>query len=401
MFKLLIADDESRIRRGLRNSLNWNEMGINIAGEAEDGERALELAREVVPDIMLVDINMPFLNGLDLIKGLNEVAPDCIVIIVTGHDEFKYIHEALKLKVFDYILKPVSVKNLKDTIFKAIEELNKLNHHRNYVQWVNRKLDENVNTLRQTFFNNCILGKFTREQIESELKLLKMDIKENIVLTVIKPIDKLSIESYWGAWDKKLLAFAIINIGSELLREFNLFFFTDSHNNICSICSHTDKLKWSNAINSLERSIYSYLKVSVLIEEKEINSLIEASKVYKEIISIFEKKLKYKPVVMLFMKYIESNYYVNELSLETAAEKLNVSSSYLSKLLKQETGLSFIEYLTNIRIKKALALMEDPSVKLYEVAELVGYSNQHYFSKAFKKVIGFPPGEYKGGRSKL
>ena len=101
--------------------------------------------------------------------------------------------------------------------------------------------------------------------------------------------------------------------------------------------------------------------------------------------------------MFLAIKYIEASYYINHLNLDRVSEKLNLSPSYLSKLLKQETGLSFIDYLTNVRIKRSIDIMSDPTMKIYQVAELVGYNNQHYFCKAFKKVMGFSPTEYRGG----
>jgi two-component system response regulator YesN len=104
VYKLLIADDEAKIRRGLRNVLDWNELNIIVVGEAEDGEIALEKTEKLKPDLILLDICMPFLNGLELIRKIKETEHNCIIIIITGHDEFEYMHEALKLKVFDYLL---------------------------------------------------------------------------------------------------------------------------------------------------------------------------------------------------------------------------------------------------------------------------------------------------------
>lgn len=97
-------------------------------------------------------------------------------------------------------------------------------------------------------------------------------------------------------------------------------------------------------------------------------------------------------MVLLAIKYIEDNYYSNELSINYISNKLEVTSSYLSKLLKKETGLSFIDYLTKIRIEKAMYIMEDPAVKIYDVAELVGYSNQHYFVELLKSSWSFANG---------
>ena len=107
-------------------------------------------------------------------------------------------------------------------------------------------------------------------------------------------------------------------------------------------------------------------------------------------LSFFKQKAK---------QYIENNYFKEELSLEDVARDIKVSASYLSRVLKQETGTSFIDYLTQVRVKMAIQLMTDPSMKIYEIAERVGYNSQHYFSTAFKKVLGVSPVEYKkGGR---
>ena len=102
---------------------------------------------------------------------------------------------------------------------------------------------------------------------------------------------------------------------------------------------------------------------------------------------------------MLAQRYIDAHYAEPDLSLEEVASAAQISPGYLSRLLKLETGFSFVDYLTRVRINKAVQIMSDPAVKVYEVAEAVGYQSQHYFSRAFKRVFGRPPVEYrKGGR---
>ena len=91
--------------------------------------------------------------------------PNCIIIIITGHDEFEYMHEALKLKVFDYLLKPVQKDALRDTVNKAIQEISKNEEEKVYLDWANRQLDENFDVLKQTFLNNWFKGNFTHEEV--------------------------------------------------------------------------------------------------------------------------------------------------------------------------------------------------------------------------------------------
>ena len=101
------------------------------------------------------------------------------------------------------------------------------------------------------------------------------------------------------------------------------------------------------------------------------------------------------PVIKKVKSYIEGNYQDPELSLQRIAADLLLSLSYLSKLFKQEVGMSFIDFLIKIRIKEAIKLMNNPQLKIYEIAEQVGYSSQHYFCAAFKKVLGVSPTEYR------
>ncbi|WPC39345.1 response regulator [Clostridium sp. JS66] len=399
MYRLLIADDEARIRKGLKNSINWTELDIEIVGEAEDGEIALKLVKELNPHIIMLDICMPFLNGLELIKKLKNVNEKSIIIIVTGYDQFEYMHEALKLKVFDYILKPVNRENLKDTILKAVQELSKIERKRNYLNWTSRQVDENLNSLRQVFFNNWFKDKLAYKDIIDELKFLKIKFSEHIGMISIKVVEKFKLELYVKNWDRELLNFAIINIACDLLEKFEPeAVFIDENNNIIIFTNICSSSRWYNLGAELEEKVYSYLGYIVVTEqEKILNGINEVKGIYNKLVDKINEKTQCKPVVLLTMKYINKNYHVNDLNLQSVADQFNVSSSYLSKLIKQEIGISFSDYITNIRIKKAICFMEDPKMKIYEVAESVGYSNQHYFCKAFKKVIGVSPTEYRGG----
>lgn len=399
MYRLLIADDEARIRKGLRNSINWTKLDIEIVGEAEDGEIALKLVKELNPHIIMLDICMPFLNGLELIKKLKNVNEKSIIIIVTGYDQFEYMHEALKLKVFDYILKPVNRENLKDTILKAVQELSKIERKRNYLNWTSKQVDENLNSLRQVFFNNWFKDKLAYKDIIDELKFLKIKFSEHIGMISIKVVEKFKLELYVKNWDRELLNFAIINIAHDLLEKFKPeAVFIDENNNIIIFTNICSSSSWYNLGAELEEKVYSYLGYIVVTEqEKVLNGIDEVKDIYNKLVDKINEKTQCKPVVLLTMKYINKNYHVNDLNLQSVADQFNVSSSYLSKLMKQEIGISFSDYITNIRIKKAICFMEDPKMKIYEVAEAVGYSNQHYFCKAFKKVIGVSPTEYRGG----
>jgi two-component system, response regulator YesN len=147
MWKVMIADDELNIRMGLRTSIE-RMGGFAVVSEAEDGEMALDLALAEKPDILLIDIRMPFMNGLELIERLNEDLSDCIIIIVSGHDEFAYAQKAIALKVFDYVLKPVDQQKLKDALERAASELASRRDRNRYITWASQQLEKNMPVLR-------------------------------------------------------------------------------------------------------------------------------------------------------------------------------------------------------------------------------------------------------------
>jgi len=112
MLKVIIADDEELICNGLKNSIDWASLGMNLCGTAHDGMEALSLIRQGSPDLVLTDIRMPFMNGLELMEKAGEEMPDTGFIIVSGHDEFSYAQKALTMGALDYILKPIDIEYL-------------------------------------------------------------------------------------------------------------------------------------------------------------------------------------------------------------------------------------------------------------------------------------------------
>ena len=123
MYTMLVADDEKWIRERITLSINWSGIGVTITGEAADGEEALSLCRKLKPDIILTDIRMPGINGLDFLKSLNEEGIKSKIIIVSGYSDFDYAQKAIKLGVADYILKPVENTELVDIVKKCIRQI--------------------------------------------------------------------------------------------------------------------------------------------------------------------------------------------------------------------------------------------------------------------------------------
>ncbi len=158
MLKVILADDEEIIREGICQCVDWEKLGYVVAGQAEDGEQALELVESIQPDVIITDIKMPFVNGLEFIERINEMNRNAFVIIVSGHDEFHYAQKALKLGVYEYILKPVDPEYLTELLIGIREEYAKRLKEKNEVLILKEKLQKSVPLVKEKYLKDIIHG---------------------------------------------------------------------------------------------------------------------------------------------------------------------------------------------------------------------------------------------------
>ncbi|HIW31846.1 MAG TPA: response regulator [Candidatus Paenibacillus intestinavium] len=401
MWKLVIADDEPRIRRGLKQVLPWEEMGIEVVGEAEDGLEALELAKSTRPDIIFVDINMPFMDGLAFVEQL-QLEYKCLVIVITGHDEFSYAQKALKLKVFDYILKPVIKSQLQELIERAIIELEDNKLQEGFRTYANNQLQNNSILIRDSFLRRWIAGLLDQDEISRNIEYLQLSISAATRQAVFKVIQGTNVGTVKKEWSKELLEFAAKNIVEDILgKKAPHIVFHDEKGHIVVFSPINNESEWLQHCMAIQTKFGEILARMVIYMDRAMGEhYYDADKIYNELVSGINIKGSLSPVVLLAKKIVEQSYSMPNLTLQEIADQVRVSPTYLSKLLKKEVGSSFIDYLTEVRINQAVLLMNDPSFKVYEIAEKVGYNSQHYFSNAFKKITGVSPITYrKGGRT--
>ncbi len=402
MLKVLIADDEPKIRKGLRNSIDGAELELQMAGEAEDGEAALAMAEEIKPDILLVDICMPFINGLEFIGKLKEILPDSIVIIITGHDEFAYAQQSIKLKVFDYLLKPVSKEHLHSVVSRAKAELIQMRQKNKYINLAEQQLKKNFPLLKERFLNEWLNESISEPEADEQLEFFNIAFRQEPGMIMVKLIERYNAGEVSKEWDRQRILFAVQNIVDELAKGLTpRAIFRDPKDNIVAILPIADILEWNELTYRIREMAEQYLKQTVIVTQKKIDGGIrQAPETYKKQLAEITKEENWTPVVRLSKNYIDSNYSRDGFALQDVADEFKISAAYLSRLLRQELGASFIDYLTQVRIKNAISLLEDPFIKMYEVAERVGYNSQHYFSTAFKREVGVSPAAYRKGGMK-
>ena len=399
MWKVLIADDEPKIRRGLRATIERIRPDMSVVAEAEDGERALALVQREKPDILMIDVRMPFLNGLELIERMKAVWSDCVIIVVSGHDEFEYAQRALQLRVFEYVLKPVPQDVLASVLSRAEEELSGMRRRSHYIAWARDQLERNMPLLREQLLRDWVRGRLSRIEIEEQASFLGITTEGSRMMALIHIMARSVSAALPGEKDRRLEVYAVRRISEEAFRPFPpVMLFQDEQDDVVALTGCAEPAAWAAAVQAIETGAARSLTHAVLIAHSPVVEGPEGiPETYESLSAEAARRSGHRSFVLHAQTFIDSRYGQPDLTLEEVASAVQVSPGYLSRLLKRETGFSFVDYLTRVRITKAMQLMSDPAIKVYEVAEAVGYQSQHYFSRAFKRVFGRSPVEYRKG----
>lgn len=533
MYKILLVDDEILVRDAIRKNIDWGKLDCELIGDCENGKQAVEFVKTHEVDIVLTDILMPYMDGMELSHFLHDNYPDILIVIFSGFGEFEYAKKAIQYNVSEYMLKPVTAMELTKVIENMKEKLDSRKKEQRKMEsltQVSQDYHKNANVIRSKALD-CLV-KCTREVQVSldELERMGITFQAASYRVAVFDIDTYS-EMYQMDMDKQqesaLMAFVLFNVGDEIVvREKAGVVYQEGNNRVCiifagnrtkefsesihRICHEIQKkvkevigLETSIGIGSWVRSpyelIYSYRLAAKAIdyryllggnllfdmEEKktdnsiflinDLETLTEAIKsgdrrLMEETLGQIETEIKsalveksyaciylqqviraigntcqslseepekiiaqretllkavteqrtfsqaaalvekYAQEVfdelqelnsssgqrqgMLAMDYIQKNYMDPGLSLNSICSYLNISTSYFSTIFKEMTGETFIEVLTRVRMEKAKELLENTTMKNYEIAEKVGFSDPHYFGISFKKITGKTPTEY-------
>ena len=394
IYNALVADDEYIIRRGIIRFLNKYDT-IQVVAEAEDGEMALDMAQKQRLDLLLVDINMPIMNGLQFIEQLRKIHPDAAVIVVTGYDSFEYARQAMQLGVREYILKPIMEDAFDAVMTKVLKDLDKLHHEQKYLQWAKSTLAGNRTMLINDFLGKWLAGRLSKEEIRDKMGFLSIHISEPFCMTLVS-IEDCQMLDRKEHWDEELLFLAVENIVNEIYSSTGeIVSCRHYQNRLVVIADVLSEEAMAERNEKCAAAVARYLPAKITLLTGTGHAQNEIAEMY----SSMSKKLNglkgSTNAIRDVKMYIEQNFYKEELSLLSAAEYSCLSPQHLSRIFKKEMGITFVDYLTKVRIRKAKELFAREELKMYEIAEMVGYSNQHYFSTVFKRAAGMSPVEYR------
>lgn len=505
--KILIVEDEVNAREGLGDLLGKISPNYIVCGKASDGEQGLILAKELKPDLIFADIEMPKLNGLEMIEKIKKDGQDPYFVILSGYSDFKYAQKGITLGVDEYLLKPITYNNLKNTM---VQMNNKFNLKKEEAAMLRKDIPKEE-MLREIILNRGKTSKDAYNIIESNIKqdenmyLINLYLREKyedkseIIIKEIYDFMKycnIKIFYYSIIKDYNYLT-VFINTATTFLDlikmlKYNLLFslrkniFPDitisaiNLNELVEIKNSFNKLqnlsRWPIVLGNDEivhEKLISKLKVSQCNYPREIenevflsiknNDYTKLADINKKFIlylktniynpmDILEICSKYVFSILTFSKDCNNNlynelknegildkirvsctldelkdhldilidkvckksdddcsincltvrktinyikeYYNDRVSLEEIASGMNITPEYLSRLFTKEIGKSFSDFLKEYRIDKAKKLLVNNKMKIYEIAEKVGYSDPKYFCKVFKELTGMSPKEY-------
>ncbi len=171
LYKVILVDDEEEVREAIRKRINWEEIGFVVAGTAENGEEALELAETCEPDVVMTDIQMPFMDGLTLLRNLKEKIPDLRSVIFSGYDDFEYAKEAIRLEAEEYILKPVDADELRQIFIRIRQRLDEQMEQRRNVQQLSKYYEESRPLMKE----QLIIGLLEGRELQFDLERYQKD----------------------------------------------------------------------------------------------------------------------------------------------------------------------------------------------------------------------------------
>lgn len=510
--KLLIADDEKLTREGICSLLDLKKYGITEVILADDGVHALTEARKHRPDILLTDVRMPRMTGVEMASLYLEEAPDTSVIFMSAYSDREYLKAAIKLKAVNYIDKPVEKKELEDAIKEAADRCRTLRAARTGAMLEEQDLrghlalaltdsdkeDEALDLAARvsphigtdfwftSVITSCLspLSELPAEDLIRENRDFSSQLKKQGIIRILVPKADRYIISFLCS-PSRLEPEAVLFL-ARLLKEhitpYCRFFiavgpsiqgmnqavlsyksamnllgesFYHDYNSILiqappavslqpaedpfsEFTASLTAQKEEDALNAAEHFYYGLKNSSPLPEAqvrdryfRYLNKLDEISlsnhiSLWKregmESESIWEDvmgcatlrelheflclriKLYFQnlilnqsehPVVFQIKEYIHQNFAVSTLSVPDISQYVNRSSSYICTLFKTETGQTINQYLTDYRIKMSKQFLSDPRYRIADISAKAGYSDGNYYSKAFRKIVGLSPSEYR------
>lgn len=422
MYRVLLVDDEPIMIKSIEQTIKQMNRQITVVGTARSGRAAIEQANRLRPDIVITDIKMPGINGLEAIRQIKALLPSVHCIVSSAYDYFEFAAEAVALGVDDYLLKPVSEKMLIAAIDKAILHV----QDKRRMISENLKLREDVALMRpiveKSFFsalqddqvngadiqiysqiiNGCILGAyvmiFAFNNQQDNAQPVELPSNQQLFNDTLHVLGTRAICQYKASKlvvtifaDQPLSQAQQSKSASTLQRELAgklAHFDVDSYVGIGRYYRDIAQIQQSyqQALSALQVALNRGLSIYVV----HVDQLAD----YDSVRANHHQMTNNNEIVSCADQYMQ-RHYQREISLDDIAQAVNLSPYYFSRFYKEQTGENFSTKLSQIRIDHAKRYLLETDISIKELSSRVGYADANYFSKTFKKITGDTPTSYK------
>ncbi|MFD2332031.1 helix-turn-helix domain-containing protein [Cohnella sp. GCM10020058] len=402
-----IADDERIQREGIVMHVPWKQMGLVLAGTAANGKEALEHMRAAPPDILVTDIKMPLMGGLELAKHARELNPRMKIVIISGYDDFEYARTAIELSATAYLLKPLDFRALLETLQNVASVCEEEAMQERMRLELQRRMAEAKPLAVRQLLRDLLQGRLEDpDAIEGEMREAGMPASDEFAIAVIRADDGSNGVKEKGVSGTKL-AQNLACIGRGL--RWSESYWSDGDELVwIAAAGEEEAIRVLDALRiyangelgmNLAACVGSGIRDPGLFSESYRRAAAELARrsgqdLNKTVILGGARVLNKEVPVQRIVAYIETRY-GGPISVEELAKMVFLSPNYISNLFKEQTGETIIDYLTGVRLRHARNQLADPTRKIYEIAESTGFNSTSYFSVVFKNTYGVSPKEYR------
>ncbi|MBO4882075.1 MAG: response regulator [Lachnospiraceae bacterium] len=409
--KVFLADDEIVVREGIRESFPWDETPYTLVGEAPDGEMALPIIRDTNPDIVITDIRMPFMDGIELCRTLRAQMPWIGIIVLSGYDEFEYARQCLQLGVREYLVKPINSENLREALDKVSKQLEDERKAIEHAASLRTRLGNDEHLVREKLIASLYSEDAAAEDATNVLKHL-----ESMGCNVIAPYYAVVDAAFDPVSEGQAVAYTLsessggvmhatpTRTGSALLvlgdtaedAEERAYAFASSLVQEAERTGCKDIRVGIGEIVGAPEDILKSFKAArhirhILVDRAEDKSVILGTREMGDVSGDANT-----PAMISEAKLYMSQHFTDpNLMLQDVAKAVGMSNSRFSTVFSQTGGQTFTEYLIYLRLNKAKEMLRTTAEKSSQIARESGYNDSHYFSYIFKKNVGMTPSEYR------
>lgn len=408
-YKIMLADDEPIMRKALQSLIDWRTIECEIAYVAENGQEVLNVLEEVCPDILITDIKMPGVDGIEISKYIWERKLPTKVILLTAYADFSYAQSAIRYNVVEYVTKTGAF----DELLRAVERCKVLLAENKMF------ITEEKEARMENFFRGVYDGNIYSD-IGAKYEQFHLEKVSYAVLFFRFLMDETTERFRRAQLYDSLKNFFHLAFSEQMIH--GMFYKKDMYGLLLKCPENPEVMKenlretCTKVMDMMDNFMELYVYVGVSKIHKDMDELSDAFEEAQsalnhswleksEKLNFYTEEMKNEtlPIVSLDTKqklvkdslaYIEKHFQ-EQMSVADISRALGTSSSYLSRVFKEGTGETIIRTINNKRIEKAKAYLAETDFKVYEVADILGFENVTYFSRFFKKHTGMSPKEYK------